>query len=172
MALFDLAITWLRIGAFGFGGGPAMIPLMQAECVDGRGWLTDQQFLDGLAAGSALPGPISAKMSVYVGMSVAGPAGAAVSFVGVMLPGVVLMSVLAALLVRFRSNPAVSGAMSAVQPVVIGLLAWTVISLIPDGIRGGAGVALAVGALIAMALKVHPAIVIVAAMGIGAVWMR
>jgi len=149
-----------------------MIPLMQAECVEGRGWLTDEQFLDGLAVGSALPGPIAAKMSVYVGMEVAGLPGAAVSLVALMVPGVALMSILATVLLRYRNTPAVSGAMAAVQPVVIGLLAWTAISLVPDGVRGIGGAVLAVGALIAMALKVHPAIVIVAAMGIGAVWMR
>jgi len=149
-----------------------MIPLMQAECVEGRGWLTDEQFLDGLAVGSALPGPIAAKMSVYVGMEVAGLPGAAVSLVAVVLPGVALMSVLATVLLRYRNTPALSGAMAAVQPVVIGLLAWTAISLVPDGVRGVGGAVLAVAALVAMALKVHPAIVIVVAMGIGAVWMR
>jgi chromate transporter len=170
--LTALALGWLRIGAFGFGGGPGMIPLMRAECVDGRHWLTEQQFLDGLAASSALPGPIAAKMSVYVGLEVGGLWGAVVALVAVMVPGVCLMSALASLLMRYRDNAAVSGAMSAVQPVVIGLLAWTAISLAPGAIRGPSGVALAVAALVAMALKVHPAIVIAVAIGVGAVWMR
>jgi chromate transporter len=172
VVLLSLVASWLRIGTFAFGGGPGMIPLMKAECVDGQGWLTEEQFLDGLAASSALPGPISAKMSVYVGMEVAGFSGAAVAFVAVMVPGVALMSILASLLLRYRDNPSVSGAMAAVQPVVVGLLAWTVISLVPDGVRGIGPAVLAAGALAAMALKVHPAIVIVVAMGIGAVWMR
>jgi len=145
---------------------------MKSECVDGRGWLTQEQFLDGLAVGSALPGPIAAKMSIYVGLEVAGAPGAVVAFLGVMLPGVLLMTGLATVLLRFRDAPAVSGAMAAVQPVVIGLLAWTAISLVPDGVRGGAGAALALGALAAMALDVHPAVVILVAMGLGAVFMR
>jgi len=170
--LVELFLGWLRVGAFGFGGGPGMIPLMKAECVDSRGWLSEAQFLDGLAASSALPGPISAKMSIYVGMETASWPGAIVAFVGVMLPGVVLMSIIASLLLRYREHPAVGGAMSALQPVVIGLLAWTVISLIPGGVRSWQGGILAGAALLAMALKVHPAIVIVAAIGIGALWMR
>ena len=170
--LSDLFWSWLRVGAFGFGGGPGMIPLMKRECVDTHGFLTEEQFLDAIAASSALPGPISAKMSIFVGLESASWLGALVAFLGVMLPGVVLMSLLAGLLLRFREAPAVSGAMSALQPVVIGLLAWTVISLIPDGVRSWQGGLLAGGALLAMALKVHPAAVIVAAMGIGALWMR
>ncbi len=170
--LIELFLGWLRVGAFGFGGGPGMIPLMKAECVDARGWLTEEQFLDGLAASSALPGPISAKMSVYVGMEAASFPGAVVAFIGVMLPGVALMSVLAAWVLRYRTHPAVGGAMNALQPVIIGLLAWTVISLIPGGVKSWQGGILAGAALAAMALKVHPAIVIVAAIGIGAAWMR
>ena len=149
-----------------------MIPLMKAECVDARGWLTEDQFLDGLAASNALPGPIAAKMSVFVGMEAASIPGAVVAFFGVMLPGVALMSIVAAFLLRFREHEAVSGAMNALQPVVIGLLAWTVISLIPSGVRSWQGGMLAAAALAAMALKVHPAIVIVVAIGIGALWMR
>ena len=149
-----------------------MIPLMKSECVDGRGWLTHEQFLDGLAVGSALPGPIAAKMSIYVGLQVAGAPGALVAFLGVMLPGALLMSLVASVLLRYRDAPAVSGAMAAVQPVVIGLLAWTAISLVPDGVRGGVGILFALGALGAMALKVHPAVVILVAMGLGAAFLR
>jgi chromate transporter len=170
--LLELFWSWLRVGAFGFGGGPGMIPLMKAECVDTSGFVTEAQFLDGLAASSALPGPISAKMSIYVGMESAGWPGAVVAFIGVMVPGVALMSIIASLLLRYREHPAVGGAMNAMQPVVIGLLAWTVISLIPGGVKTWQGGLLAGTALLAMALKVHPAIVIVAAIGIGAVWMR
>ena len=54
--LWDLFLSWLKVGAFGFGGGPGMIPLMKAECVDAQQFLTESQFLDGIAASSALPG--------------------------------------------------------------------------------------------------------------------
>ena len=163
---------WGRVGLVGFGGGPAMIPLMQAECVETNGWVTEEQFLDALAASSALPGPIAAKMSIFVGLEVAGILGAMVAFLGVMLPAVLLMSMLAGVILRYRDAPAVSGAMKAVQPVVIGMLAWTVISLAPTGIRNGSGALLAGAALAALVLKVHPALVIVGAMTIGALFLR
>jgi chromate transport protein ChrA len=94
------------------------------------------------------------------------------AFLGVMLPAVLLMSTLAAVILRYRDAPAVSGAMNAVQPVVVGMLAWTVISLAPSGIRSGSGALLAGAALAALMLKVHPALVIVGAMAIGAAFLR
>lgn len=170
--LTDIALGWARVGVFGFGGGPGMIPLMQAECVQANGWLTDEQFLEAIAASSALPGPIAVKMSVLVGAQVAGVPGAMAAFVGVTVPAVALISLLAGALMQFRATPAVSGAMRAVQPAVVGLLAWTVVSLAPDGIRSWSGALIAGGALAALAFKLHPAVVIVSAMIIGAVFMR
>lgn len=170
--LLDIALGWGRVGLFGFGGGPGMIPLMQAECVDAKAWVTDEQFIDALAAASALPGPIAVKMSIMVGAQTAGVPGAIAAFIGVVVPSVTLMSLLAGILLQYRQAPLVSGAMRAVQPVVIGLLAWTVISLAPDGIRSLSGAFLAAGALVALMLKVHPAVVIVVAMGLGAAFLR
>lgn len=170
--LFDIAWGWGRVGLFGFGGGPGMIPLMQAECVDTQQWVTEQQFLDALAAASALPGPIAVKMSVMVGAQTAGIPGAVAAFIGVTLPAISLMSVLAGVLIQYRQAPVVTGAMRAVQPAVIGLLSWTVISLAPDGIRSLSGAFLAAGALVALMLKVHPAIVILVAIVFGAVFLR
>ena len=172
MVLFDLALSWGRIGVVGFGGGSALVPLMKAECVDGRAWMTEEQFLDLLAAGYSLPGPISAKMSVAVGMQTAGPLGALVSIVAVMAPPALLMLGLGALLTRHRDTPAIAGAMRAVKPVVVALLAWTVLDLAPTGIQGWKAGALAAAALTALILKVHPAIVLVAAMAMGAALLR
>lgn len=170
--LVEIALGWGRVGLFGFGGGPGMIPLMQVECVQTQAWVTEDQFLDALAASSALPGPIAIKMSVMIGAQTAGIPGAAAALVGVTLPAVALISVLASVLLSYRQTPVVSGAMRAVQPAVIGLLAWTVISLAPGGIRSLSGALLAGGALVALMLKVHPAVVIVSAMGLGALFLR
>jgi len=170
--LAEIAMGWGRVGLFGFGGGPGMIPMMQVECVQTHAWVSDEQFLEAIAASAALPGPISVKMSVLIGAQVAGVPGAIAALLGVVVPAVTLISILAGLLMQFREAPAVSGAMRAVQPAVIGLLAWTVVSLAPDGIRNVPGVLLAGGAFVALALKVHPAFVMVAAMVLGALFLR
>lgn len=170
--LAEIALGWGRVGLFGFGGGPGMIPMMQVECVETHAWVTDEQFLEAIAASSALPGPISVKMSVFIGAQVAGVPGAIAALLGVVVPAVTLISILAGVLMQFRNAPVVSGAMRAVQPAVVGLLAWTVVSLVPDGIRNVPGILLAGGAFVALALKVHPAFVMIAALGLGALFLR
>ncbi|MBC8454588.1 MAG: chromate transporter [Deltaproteobacteria bacterium] len=171
-ALGEIAMGWGRVGLFGFGGGPGMIPMMQVECVQTHAWVTDEQFLEAIAASAALPGPISVKMSILIGAQVAGIPGAIAALLGVVVPAATLISVLAGVLTQFRDAPVVSGAMRAVQPAVIGLLAWTVVSLVPGGIRNVPSVLLAGGAFVALALKVHPAFVMVAALSLGALLLR
>ena len=109
MILVDLAVSWGRVGVFGFGGGAALIPLMKSECVDVRGWLTEPQFLDALAASTALPGPIAAKMSVHVGAMMGGAPGASIALLSVMCPPAIMMLALGTILARTKDSPAVKG---------------------------------------------------------------
>ena len=172
MVLWDLTVSWGRIGLVGFGGGPGMVPLMKAECVDVQAWMTDGEFLEALALGYSLPGPIAAKMSVCVGMKAGGVPGALVAFAAVMGPAIAMMMGLASLFFRYREQPLVAGAMSAVKPIVIALLAWTVIELAPDGVKGWTGVLFATAALAALLLRVHPALVMMSGMAVGALMLR
>jgi chromate transporter len=157
--ILSLWVGWLRIGLFGFGGGPSVIPLMRAECV-GRAWMTDAQFLDALALGNALPGPIAVKMAVAIGNHAAGWFGAVVALVGLCLPGVALMVGLAALFSRFREHPSVGGMLKGARAAVVGM--------VPDGVRDLRGGMVAAGALILLLMQVHPAWVIALALAIGA----
>ena len=170
--LADLAVSWGRIGLAGFGGGPSMIPLMHTECVETRAWMSDGEFLDALALGNTLPGPIAAKMSIYVGLQVAGWIGAAVAFVAVMGPSSVLMVALASAFFRYKDAAVVRGAMQAVKPVVVAMVAWTAIELAPEGIRSWKGGLLAAVAVVALALRVNPIIVMLAGLGVGALLFR
>ena len=162
MTLWALFAGFFRVGLFGFGGGPSFIPLMQKECV-AAGWITEERFLEALAAGNALPGPITTKMALWIGYDVAGPAGAFVSLVGLLLPSSVLIGALGAFLVRNREHWAVSASMKGAQPAVVAMLAWTAFELAPSGLKGGPQVAIALAAFVALAAKVHPALVIVGA---------
>lgn len=170
--LADLAVSWGRVGMLGFGGGSSMIPFMKAECVDLRAWMTDEQFLEALALGNSLPGPIAAKMSVYVGLQVAGVLGALIAFSAVMAPPALMMLALAGLYFRFRDRPAIAGAMEASKPVVVAMLFWVAIMLAPDGVRSVRTGVIAVAACVALFAKVPPALVIVVAMVGGAVFLR
>lgn len=172
MILLDVGAAWTRIGVFGFGGGPSVIPLIHAECVDRYHWLDEPAFLDALAFGNALPGPIAVKLAAYIGKEAGGWPGAVVAMVALSLPGVGLMLAIGGLWSRYRESVWVAGMMRGVRPAIVGLLAYTVWELAPDGARGLPGVALALVALGALVLKVHPALVIAAAMGIGAIFLR
>lgn len=171
METLALLTGFAKVGLFAFGGGPAMIPLMQEEVV-GAGWLSGEEFLDALALGNSLPGPLSIKMAVLVGWKVDGVLGVLASLIGVAGPAIVLMLGLSAVYLRFREHPALAGALRAVRPVVIAMLAYTVLELLPGGIKDYTGGVIAVVALVALAMKVHPAIVIGVAMGAGALLLR
>lgn len=170
--LLDLAVSWARVGLLGYGGGSSMIPLMKAECVDQRAWMSNEQFIEALALGNSLPGPIAAKMSVFVGLRVAGALGAIVAFTAVMGPSVALMLGLAGIYYRFRDQPAVAGAMQAAKPAVVGMLFWTALMLTPDGVGSVRAAVVAAITCLALFAKVPPAIVLILVMAGGALFLR
>jgi chromate transporter len=145
-----------------------MIPLMEQECVQHAQWMDSEEFIDALAMGNALPGPIAIKMAAMVGWKVGGPLGCFAAIIGVAAPGILLMLVLAAVYYRFQHHPAVVGAMKAVRPVVIGLLAWTVVVLWPGAVPDWGAALVAVASFGALALGLHPALVVLVALSMGA----
>ncbi len=168
-----LPVFWActRVGLLGFGGGPSVLPLMQRECVH-AGLIDEASFLEGLAAGQALPGPIATKMAVWVGWQHAGLPGAIAGLVGMALPSAILMVALGALLVRYREHPAVAGALRGVKPAIVSMLLFTAWELAPAGLTGlGTGL-VAGAALLALILQVHPGWVIAVAAAAGAFALR
>ena len=119
MIFWDLFWTFLKIGAFTFGGGYAMLPLIQAE-VERHGWMTDAQLVNFVAVSESTPGPFAVNISTYVGMETGGWAGAACATLGVVLPSFLIILVVARCFVRFRSS---------LRPAVVGLIAASVISV-------------------------------------------
>src|SRR5690606_11727003 len=127
MVYLELFISFARVSLFGFGGGPSMIPLVRAEVVEGRGWLTPEAFLDAFAFGNALPGPIVTKLSAYVGHQVAGWPGAAAALAGATLPTMLLILLAVRLVLRGKENQWLRAAIDGIRPVVVALLllvAW------------------------------------------------
>jgi len=123
----ELFISFARVSLFGFGGGPSMIPLVRAEVIEGRGWLTPEAFLDAFAFGNALPGPIITKLAAYVGHQVAGWPGAAAALAGATLPTMLLILLAARLVMGSKQNPWLQAGIDGIRPVVVALLllvAW------------------------------------------------
>lgn len=166
-----LEVFWAftRAGLLGFGGGPAMIPLIQVEVVDLRGWLSHAEFLDAFAFGNALPGPIATKMAGYVGFQVAGWAGAAAGLAGIAAPTIVAIVALASVYRRYRERDAVQRFLAGVRPVVLALLALVAWDFWPaamqvEGLRWGVAplwAILAASLVGSWRTNVHPAVWIV-----------
>jgi chromate transporter len=167
--VLQLFLAFARVGLLGFGGGPAMIPLIQVEVVDLHGWLGRGEFLDAFAFGNALPGPIATKLAGYVGYQVAGWPGAAAGLLGITAPTIVMIVALASLYHRYRERQVVQRFLYGVRPVVVALLALVVwdfapTALAPAGLDWDAWPLwlIAAAALIAsLRTKLHPALLIV-----------
>ncbi|MEZ4607319.1 MAG: chromate transporter [Deinococcales bacterium] len=180
MTLIDLFVSFAKVGLFGFGGGPSIIPLIQEEVVGAKAWLSKEEFLDAFAFGNALPGPIATKMAGYVGYKVAGVAGAFAGLFGMTLPTLVAMIALAGVYARYREHPGFVSFLKGVRPVVIALLALVVYEFAPKALGLPSewlkNILLWVFAIAAFVLaarfNVHPAILIVAGGFLGLVIFR
>jgi chromate transporter len=167
--LLEIFYTFAKVGLFGFGGGPSMIPLIQVEVVEVRRWLSHAEFLDAFAFGNALPAPIATKLAGYVGYQVAGLLGAIVGLLGITAPTIVAMIVLASFYHRYRENPMLEGFVRGVRPVVIALLVVVVWEFAPSALGQSSEwfmnwplLLLTILALVlTIRFKVHPALLIV-----------
>lgn len=118
MIYWQLFLAFFRIGIFGYGGGPTMLPLFHAECVKKYKWITNDEFNDYVAFGNTLPGPIATKMAGYIGYRVKGWVGALVAICAVTLPVIIAMIGLLELVYKLKESGAMQGMVAAIQPVV------------------------------------------------------
>lgn len=120
---FKIFAGFFRIGIFGFGGGPSMIPLFQAEVVKRYAWMSVEEFGDVLAIGNTLPGPIATKMSGYIGYRVAGWLGCLNALIALVLPSIIMMIVFLTVLTAYKTEPWVVGMGRGVIPIVTVMMA-------------------------------------------------
>ena len=170
MIYIRLLWTFFKIGAFTFGGGYAMLPLVESEVV-AHGWMSEQDIINFIAVSESTPG------------SFAGVAGSVCATLGVVLPSFIIILIIAGCYKRFKNSGVVKGCMSGLKPAVVGLIGASVISVcrqvfIPEGftleVFKTSGTYVSIG-ILALALilsfkKVHPVIIIVlsAILGIAA----
>ena len=131
MIFWQLFVSYLKIGFFGFGGGYAMLSLIQNEIVVRHGWMTNSEFADIIAVSQITPGPIAINSATYVGYTVcsqqggvaAGILGAMLATFSVCLPALTVMLLITKFFLRLHNNRLVEGAMRGMRPVVIGMIA-------------------------------------------------
>ncbi|MBQ8506076.1 MAG: chromate transporter [Clostridia bacterium] len=164
MMLLTLFFTFFKIGAFTFGGGYAMLPLIQAEVI-AHGWLAAEDLVNFIAVSESTPGPFAVNIATFVGTRLAGVPGAACATLGVVLPSFIIILVVAKCFDKFRSSRVISGCMAGLRPAVVGLIGSALISVgqtvfFPAGFAFGAEffLALAIFGLCALLAfrKLHP----------------
>ena len=128
--LLKLFTTFFKIGLFSFGGGFAMIPLIQREVIDRHKWIDEKDFLDMLVLAQSTPGPIAVNTSVFVGYKVAGTVGAIVATLGTVLPSFMVILLLALFFAEVRENRYVDAAFRAMRPAVVALIVAPLIGLV------------------------------------------
>lgn len=131
----ELFLTFFKIGLFTFGGGYAMIPLIQGEVVS-NGWLSSDQILNFIAVSESTPGPIAINMATFVGSSQAGFLGATCATLGVILPSFIIILIIASVMKGLLKFAGVKAFLSGIRPVVVGLIVGTGITIIMQVIFG------------------------------------
>lgn len=177
VSLWKLFTAFIRIGAFTFGGGYAMLPMLERECVEKTGWVTHDELLDYFAIGQCTPGVIAVNTATFVGKKHRGFAGALAATVGVVLPSFVIICVLTALLANFADIPVVKYALHGIHVAVGVLIINTVIKLVKEKIKDALGYVLAALAFVLVALpvtlnlpfRISPVFVVIGAAVIGIV---
>jgi len=166
--LWDLLIAFTRASNLGFGGGPAVVPLIKAEAVDRYQWMDNEEFTNALAIGNALPGPIATKMAAYIGYKVAGWLGVLAALVGTVAPTVIVVVLLGTLIIKYSNSPELKAMLKAVRPVVVVLVAQTAYDMGKKSFPTYStwGIAAVTVVLLYLA-NIHPAFIIVAAMLFG-----
>lgn len=128
MTYLLLFLEFLKIGAFTFGGGYAMIPFI-LETVEKNGWMTTQELVDFIAVSESTPGAFAVNISTYVGSEVAGFFGAVVSTLGLILPAFVLILIIARFYNKYKESVIVSGCLMGLKSTVVGLILATLVSI-------------------------------------------
>ena len=140
--LLELFLTFCKIGATTFGGGYAMLPIIQREIVDNKKWATNEEIMDYYAVGQCTPGVIAVNTATFIGNKIGGIAGGITATIGVIFPPVIIITVIAALLNNFASYPVVINALSGIKIAVCALIFNAVYKLFKSSVKDIAGIIL------------------------------
>lgn len=175
--LLDLFCAFFRIGLFTFGGGYAMLPLLQREIVEKKKWATEEEMLDYFAVGQCTPGVIAVNTATFVGFKEKKLSGAIFATLGIVSPSLVIITVIAALLSNFAHIAAVQNAFAGIRVVVCVLILNSIVKLwkksVVDKLTLGVFIAVFLGSVLLS--HVSPVMFIVGAAVLGIVvrvWLR
>lgn len=161
--ILELFVSIFKIGAFTFGGGYAMIPLIEEELVKNKKWISKEDFLDILVVAQSLPGALAINTSIFVGYKIAGVIGALAALLAVILPCFIIIVIIAAFFMQFRDNYYVNAAFNGIKAAVPMLVLMGAVSLSKGLEKNSRTIITIVIALIALIVfNLNPVIVIIA----------
>lgn len=168
--LTHIFLSFLKIGLFTFGGGYAMIPLMEREVVDKGEWpIEKKEFLDLLTLAQTVPGPIALNTAVFIGYKTRGYAGAIAATLGIVVPSFVILLLIAILFADIRHNPVIEAAFKGMRPAVVALIVVPAISL-ARGMHWAMIGVIILSALAVWRLEWSPIYMLIAAAALGIAW--
>ena len=169
--LLDLFCTFFRIAALTFGGGDAMLPMLQRELVEKKKWVTEEEILDYFAIGQCTPGVIAVNTATFVGCRKAKAAGGILATLGVIAPSLIIITVIAAVLSNFAEIPAVRNAFAGIRVAVCVLIINSVVKLLKKSVVDKlTGIVFVVVAVCAIVFRnVSPVVFVLAAGVLGIV---
>ncbi len=169
--IWNLFVAFFKIGLFTFGGGYAMLPIIQRELVEDKKWCSEEEILDYYAMSQCTPGVIAVNVATFVGYKVRGILGGIVATGAVILPSLIIITGIAAFLSAFADMPAVQHALAGIRVAVAVLVFRTVFTLIKKNIRSALSATICLVALIATAVfGVSSMYIVIAAIVFGIVF--
>ena len=168
--LFDLFITFAKMGAITFGGGYAMLPIIQKEVVEKKKWATNDEVVDYYAVGQCTPGVIAVNTATFIGYKLRGITGGIAATLGVVFPSLVIIMVIAAFLNNFADFEIVKHAFGGIRVAVVALIISSIMKLWKSSIKNYIGIAIAIVAFILGGiLKISPVYIVIAAGIVGVI---
>ena len=166
--LWELYYTWFKMGLFTFGGGYAMLPMIQREVIDKHHWCSEEEIMDYYAIGQVTPGIIAVNTATFVGYDVKGIPGGIIATLGVISPSIVIITVIAGLITNFSELAVVQSALRGIQVAVCALMFTAVVKLYKNSVKNAVSFAIFVIALIlAYFTKISTVILVIAAGAVG-----
>ena len=138
----ELLISFIKVGAFSFGGGYAALPLIQDEVVTSHNWLDMSEFTNLITISQMTPGPIAINSATFVGMKIPGIPGAIVATIGCVLPACFIVTTLAWLYIKFRKLDTLQGILTTLRPAVVAMIATAGVSILVSSFWGGEDIVL------------------------------
>ena len=171
--LIEIFLAFFKIGCFTFGGGYAMIPLIEREVITNKKWMKAEDVIDIFAVSESIPGAIAINSSAFIGYKIAGRKGAAAAMLGVITPSIIIITLIAAFFSKFQNNPLVVRAFLGIRATVVGLILLAAYKMAKAAIKGKLTILIAaITAVLVFIFNIHAIFLIISGAILGVVMYK